>query len=161
MVVNVSASPRVIWLGVFFMLIMTVLNLSWYRNFGPQNEVLCSHSDLNSTFSSNNYLNGTRANQPKVQFLHKWLKDYASFHNKVMSGEVEEDERRYLVCSPSNGMGNFVQALVGCVLYSMLSNRAILVDMNHQRWIPDEIWTDIYDKPLGGIDVNYTKNFKR
>eukprot|EP01116_Phalansterium_solitarium_P022135 TRINITY_DN7198_c0_g1_i1.p1 TRINITY_DN7198_c0_g1~~TRINITY_DN7198_c0_g1_i1.p1 ORF type:complete len:481 (+),score=142.10 TRINITY_DN7198_c0_g1_i1:80-1522(+) len=60
----------------------------------------------------------------KEEFLYKWLDDYIVFHGKITSGQLPP---RYAKCSFANGYGNCWQQFVSCVLYAMMSERALIL----------------------------------
>eukprot|EP01116_Phalansterium_solitarium_P019295 TRINITY_DN5331_c0_g1_i1.p1 TRINITY_DN5331_c0_g1~~TRINITY_DN5331_c0_g1_i1.p1 ORF type:complete len:485 (-),score=128.15 TRINITY_DN5331_c0_g1_i1:256-1710(-) len=64
----------------------------------------------------------------KERFFQKMLDDYLVYHRNVTSGVLPP---RFLMCSMSNGYGNAWQMFVSCILYAMLSDRAVIIVRRH------------------------------
>jgi len=74
------------------------------------------------------------------------LEEYVDFHKSVMNGS--NPRQKYAMCVARNGIGNWFQIVISCLLYGMISKRAVLLAPNsgtfnmEERFLPPpfDLW---------------------
>jgi hypothetical protein len=89
----------------------------------------------------------------KVEKFNQMIKNYFDYHNKVMRNK--EPNAKFSTCVSNAGWGNRFQHVLSCVLYSMISNRVVVLTKDNSYFF--EHFDKIFDEPIQL--VNYDKTF--
>eukprot|EP01116_Phalansterium_solitarium_P009718 TRINITY_DN23991_c0_g1_i1.p1 TRINITY_DN23991_c0_g1~~TRINITY_DN23991_c0_g1_i1.p1 ORF type:complete len:479 (+),score=63.09 TRINITY_DN23991_c0_g1_i1:81-1517(+) len=121
---------KLMWLWVVLSLVG--VNVAWWHIYSDLRERLqAAETAINAKSAVRDvvsHYHPLRVNfslhQQKEQYFMQVLEDYVAFHRKVTSGLLQP---RYAKCEIAHGFGNAWQQLVSCVLYAIVSQRALVV----------------------------------
>jgi len=56
------------------------------------------------------------------------FRNYIRMHNHMLDPGTPEGERRFVICQPTSGLGNQLNAIMSCFAYALIAKRAMMLD---------------------------------